>query len=73
MFVPRATFTRRSRTAEWGVDPARVGTLGFSADGELVGGAARIQPVKDSPPAFLLAAATIDRTSPRGSRRRICA
>ena len=79
----------RSRAAEWGVDSARVGALGFSAGGELValaasrfdagdaaasdpvarlasrpdfqlliypGGAPRIQPVKDSPPAFLLAA-----------------
>jgi len=26
----------RSRAAEWGIDPARVGALGFSAGGELV-------------------------------------
>jgi acetyl esterase/lipase/lysophospholipase L1-like esterase len=85
----RALRVIRSRAAEWGVDPTRVGALGFSAGGELValagtrfepgdaassdpvarhasrpdfqvliypGGAARIQPVKDSPPAFLLAA-----------------
>jgi endo-1,4-beta-xylanase len=31
----------RSRAAEWGVDSARVGILGFSAGGELAGLAAR--------------------------------
>ena len=32
----RALRMIRSRAAEWGVDPARVGALGFSAGGELV-------------------------------------
>lgn len=32
----RAMRTIRSRASEWGVDPARVGAMGFSAGGELV-------------------------------------
>lgn len=85
----RAMRVIRSRAAEWRIDPARVGALGFSAGGELVnalsargdGGTADsqdvverqrsrpdfqaliypgrsgdIQPVKDSPPAFLACA-----------------
>ena len=34
--MKRALRTVRSRAAEWSVDPARVGALGFSAGGELV-------------------------------------
>lgn len=85
----RAMRLIRSRAADWNIDPARVGALGFSAGGELVnalsmrgdGGVAEasdaverqrsrpdfqaliypgrsgdIQPVKDSPPAFLTCA-----------------
>lgn len=85
----RAMRLIRSRAAEWGIDPARVGALGFSAGGELVsmasarsdagipnapdaidrqsstpdfqaliypGRSADIQPTKDAPPAFLVAA-----------------
>ena len=85
----RAIRLIRSRAAEWGIDPRRVGALGFSAGGELVwlasarfdggdasasdpiarqpskpdfqaliypGRAAGIQPTKESPPAFLVAA-----------------
>lgn len=85
----RAMRLIRSRAAEWGIDPTRVGALGFSAGGELVtmasvrydggspasadpverqpskpdfqaliypGRSADIQPTKDSPPAFLVAA-----------------
>lgn len=90
----RAMRMIRSRAAEWHLDPARVGALGFSAGGELVnalsargdsgnagssdvverqrsrpdfqaliypGRSGDIQPVKDSPPAFL-ACAYNDRT-----------
>src|SRR5207247_8433126 len=32
----RAMRLIRSRAAEWGIDPARVGAIGFSAGGELV-------------------------------------
>jgi len=32
----RAMRTIRSRAAEWGIDPSRVGAMGFSAGGELV-------------------------------------
>jgi acetyl esterase/lipase len=85
----RAMRLIRSRAAEWGIDPGRVGALGFSAGGELVsmatarfddgsatavdpierqrsrpdfqaliypGRSVDIQPTKDSPPAFLVAA-----------------
>jgi acetyl esterase/lipase len=33
----RAMRTVRSRAAEWGVDPSRLGVMGFSAGGEVVG------------------------------------
>ena len=33
----RAMRTVRSRSAEWGVDPTRLGVMGFSAGGEVVG------------------------------------
>ena len=85
----RALRLIRSRATEWGIDPARVGALGFSAGGELVnmasirvepgdpaaadpidrhdfkpafqaliypGRSGDIQPLKESPPAFLAAA-----------------
>jgi acetyl esterase/lipase len=59
----RALQLIRSRAAEWGIDPARVGALGFSAGGELVnmastrvaaGDAAAADPLErqDSKPAF---------------------
>ena len=59
----RALQLIRSRAAEWGIDPARVGALGFSAGGELVtmastrftaGDAAGKDPLErqDSKPAF---------------------
>jgi acetyl esterase/lipase len=84
----RALRLVRSRAAEWGIDPARVGVLGFSAGGRLAarlamtfdsgdpaavdpvdhagsrpafqclvypGEPEEIMPVKDSPPAFLVA------------------
>jgi len=79
----------RSRAQEWGIDPARVGVMGFSAGGELAafasmrfdngvegatdavdrqnsrpafqaliypGSSRKIEPTKDSPPAFLACA-----------------
>ena len=59
----RAMQLIRSRAAEWGIDPARVGALGFSAGGELVtavstrfdaGNAAAADPLErqNSKPAF---------------------
>src|SRR6187402_656669 len=59
----RALRLIRSRAAEWGIDPARLGALGFSAGGELVnmastrfapGDAAATDPVErqDSKPTF---------------------
>ena len=59
----RAMQLIRSRAAEWGIDPARVGALGFSAGGELVtavsarfdaGDAAAADPLErqNSKPAF---------------------
>ena len=45
----RALQLIRSRAAEWGIDPGRVGALGFSAGGELVNMASTRQ---DSKPAF---------------------
>ena len=33
--MQRAIRTVRSRTTEWGIDPARIGVMGFSAGGEL--------------------------------------
>lgn len=38
--IQRAIRTVRARSAEWGVDPARVGVMGFSAGAELAGLAA---------------------------------
>jgi endo-1,4-beta-xylanase len=85
----RAIRLIRSRALEWGIDPNRVGAIGFSAGGELVsmasarfdagnaaaadpcerqsskpdfqaliypGRSGDIQPAKDSPPVFLVAA-----------------
>jgi len=85
--VARAMRLVRSRAAEWEIDPARLGVMGFSAGGELAamismryddgkpddadpierqgtkpafqglfypGNSKAIQPVKGSPPAFLL-------------------
>jgi acetyl esterase/lipase len=59
----RALRMIRNRAAEWGIDPARVGALGFSAGGELVnmastrfdaGDAAATDPIdrQDAKPAF---------------------
>lgn len=59
----RALRLIRSRAAEWGIDPARVGALGFSAGGELVsmasirfepGDAAAADPIErhETKPAF---------------------
>ena len=86
--MQRAIRTVRSRAAEWGIDPAKIGASGFSAGGELAelaalrhdagnpaatdpidrvssrpdfqaliypGKSQLIQPVTDSPPAFLAA------------------
>jgi endo-1,4-beta-xylanase len=86
--VQRAIRLVRSRSATWGVDPARLGVLGFSAGGELAalaamrpdegqalsedpierqssrpafqglvypGASQNIAPVKEAPPAFLVA------------------
>ena len=45
--VQRALRLVRSRAKQWGIDPARVGVLGFSAGGELAGYAgARFDPGK---------------------------
>jgi len=85
----RAIRLVRSRAQEWGIDPARVGVMGFSAGGELAafasmrfengvegaadavdrqnsrpafqaliypGSSRKIEPTKDSPPAFLACA-----------------
>jgi endo-1,4-beta-xylanase len=85
----RALRLVRSRAQEWGVDPARLGVMGFSAGGELAafasmksdggvegatdavdrqnsrpafqaliypGSSRKIEPVKESPPAFLACA-----------------
>ena len=85
----RAIRLVRSRAQEWGIDPARVGVMGFSAGGELAafasmrfdngvegaadavdrqnsrpafqaliypGSSRKIEPSKDSPPAFLACA-----------------
>src|SRR5436309_11291463 len=85
----RAIRVVRSRTKEWGIDPARVGVIGFSAGGELAayasmrfdsggedatdavdrqnsrpafqaliypGSSRKIEPTKESPPAFLACA-----------------
>ena len=43
----------RARAAEWGVDPARVGIMGFSAGGGVAVGAA-LAPQSDASPDFLV-------------------
>jgi acetyl esterase/lipase len=56
----RAMRLVRSRAAEWGIDPARIGMMGFSAGGEVVSMVAF-----GAPPADPRAADPIDRASAR--------
>ena len=45
----RAVRLVRSRAAEWGIDPDRIGMLGFSAGGEIVSMVAYADPKSDDP------------------------
>jgi len=56
--MQRAIRMVRSRAAEWGVDPARVGVMGFSAGGELA-----VKASEQYEPANVAAADPIDRES----------
>jgi endo-1,4-beta-xylanase len=56
--MQRAIRTVKARAAEWGVDPERVGIMGFSAGGELA-----VKAAEQYPPANATATDPIDRES----------